>query len=136
METRQGGVSTESRGSGLAAHQPLILKGVYTFKDGLVFEENDWSYCDEDDRRFYTELLAGIPPIGELMTVHASIICSGRSQLSNTHPAPVLPPNTFDCGDGYLDMATEKIYTYQGEFLRELGVCVLLVIVFDISRER
>ncbi len=136
MESRQGGFGTESRGSGVAALSTLISKGVYTFKDGLVFEENDWSYCDEDDRRFYTELLAGIPPIGELMTVQVCLISPGRSQLSNTHPAPVLPPNTFDCGDGYLDMATEKIYTYQGEFLRELGVCMLLVVVFDICRER
>ena len=43
------------------------LQGTYTFKDGLVFGEGDWGYCDEDDRRFYTERIAGIAPAGKCL---------------------------------------------------------------------
>ena len=46
-------------------HQSFLIQGTYTFSDGLVFGEGDWDYCDEDDRRFYTERIAGIPPAGK-----------------------------------------------------------------------
>ena len=41
------------------------MQGEYTFGDGLTMSEGDWDYCDEDDRRFYTERLEGINPAGE-----------------------------------------------------------------------
>ena len=43
----------------------LAVQGVYTFHDSLKFSEGDWTYCDEDDRRFYTERVGGIQPAGE-----------------------------------------------------------------------
>jgi hypothetical protein len=39
-------------------------QGQLTFKDGLVFTEGDWTYCDEDDRRFYSEVVNGVQPAG------------------------------------------------------------------------
>ena len=40
------------------------LQGKYTFADGLVFEEENWEYCDGYDRRFYTEICNGLKPAG------------------------------------------------------------------------
>jgi len=45
------------------AHCPSP-QGELTFKDGLVMEEGDWEYCDEDDRRFYQEQLHGVHAAG------------------------------------------------------------------------
>ena len=39
-------------------------QGVYTFSDGLNFEEEDWDYCDGYDRRYYTEIKDGLKPAG------------------------------------------------------------------------
>lgn len=44
----------------------LTIQGQLTFKDGLTFSEGDWDYCDEDDRRFYSERLHGVQPAGTL----------------------------------------------------------------------
>eukprot|EP01147_Barroeca_monosierra_P002816 gene2816-5659_t len=40
-------------------------RGDYFFADGLKFEEIDWEYCTDDDRRFYQELLHGLQPAGD-----------------------------------------------------------------------
>ena len=40
------------------------VQGVYTFSDGLMFEEEDWEYCDGYDRRYYTEIKDGLKPAG------------------------------------------------------------------------
>ncbi|KAK2571222.1 MORN repeat-containing protein 5 [Acropora cervicornis] len=36
--------------------------GKYTFADGLEYNTDDWEYCDEYDRRFYTEICHGLKP--------------------------------------------------------------------------
>ena len=48
--------------------------------------------------QFYSELVEGLRP-------------SGDSQLANTHPPPLIPPGTYDVGDGFLD-SDGKVYPY------------------------
>ena len=78
------------------------IRGRYVFADGLAYTEpqdGDWTYCRADgDRRFYSELVEGLRP-------------SGDSQLANTHPPPLIPPGTYDVGDGFLD-SDGKVYPY------------------------
>lgn len=42
----------------------LPHQGSYTFADGLQYEETDWDYCIDDDRRFYSERCNGLRPAG------------------------------------------------------------------------
>jgi hypothetical protein len=67
------------------------------------------AYCREDgDRRFYSELVEGLRP-------------SGDCQLTNQHPPPALPLDTYDVGDGYL-AHDGKVYSYDGStVLRDVG---------------
>ncbi|KAJ3191948.1 MORN repeat-containing protein 5 [Irineochytrium annulatum] len=37
----------------------IAVTGKFTFSDGLVYEEEDWDYCTEHDRRFYSERISG-----------------------------------------------------------------------------
>ncbi|KAJ3405475.1 hypothetical protein HDU80_001268 [Chytriomyces hyalinus] len=36
-----------------------VIDGKFTFKDGLVYEPENWGYCTPSDRRFYHEVLNG-----------------------------------------------------------------------------
>lgn len=36
----------------------------FTFNDGLVFTQYNWEYCQGSDRRFYSEIMEGLQPIG------------------------------------------------------------------------
>jgi hypothetical protein len=67
------------------------------------------AFCREDgDRRFYSELVEGLRP-------------SGDCQLTNQHPPPALPLDTYDVGDGYL-AHDGKVYSYDGStVLRDVG---------------
>ncbi|KAJ3187848.1 MORN repeat-containing protein 5 [Gaertneriomyces sp. JEL0708] len=82
-----------------------VIQGKYTFKDGLEFSPQDWDYCTDSDRRYYSERVNGFQP--------------GDPQLSND-PAgpPAIPPDTFDCGDGYYDPRDEVVYNYLGQKIR------------------
>ena len=83
-----------------------LHQGVYSFSDGLRYDEGDWNYCDEDDRRFYSERLDGVKP-------------AGMSQLVDKgEPIPV-PQGTFDVGDGYYDPEIHEIRSYDGKPLRK-----------------
>nr|XP_058929154.1 MORN repeat-containing protein 5 isoform X3 [Kogia breviceps] len=42
----------------------LVVKGTYTFSDGLQYDTENWHYCDSYDRRFYTEICYGLKPTG------------------------------------------------------------------------
>lgn len=44
----------------------LVLphQGSYTFADGLQYEEAEWDYCIDNDRRFYSERCNGLRPAG------------------------------------------------------------------------
>ncbi|KAI0238372.1 MORN repeat-containing protein 5 [Lamellibrachia satsuma] len=81
------------------------VKGVYTFSDGLSFEEEDWDYCDGYDRRYYTEIKDGLKP-------------AGRSQLTNVLPPRIVPPDVYDCGDGFYHAETRVVMDYNNKFLR------------------
>ncbi len=41
-----------------------MMAGDYYFTDNLHYEFKDWNYCQNDDRRFYPEILKGIKPSG------------------------------------------------------------------------
>ncbi|KAG4104771.1 MORN repeat-containing protein 5 [Neocallimastix lanati (nom. inval.)] len=82
------------------------INGLFTFEDGLIYDENDWDYCTEKDRRFYSERCNGIPP-------------AGISQLcNNVEGAPNIPQGCYDCGDGYYNPKSNRIFTYTGLHLR------------------
>ncbi|XP_075900947.1 MORN repeat-containing protein 5 [Nelusetta ayraudi] len=83
----------------------IALQGSYTFADGLQYEEADWDYCIDNDRRFYSERCNGLRPAGE-------------SQLTDRHPPLVIPAGCYDCGDGFYDPDTRVVTTYDGDFLR------------------
>ncbi|XP_035463241.1 MORN repeat-containing protein 5 isoform X1 [Scophthalmus maximus] len=81
------------------------IQGSFTFADGLQYHEQDWDYCDGNDRRFYSERCNGLRPAGE-------------SQLTDLHPPRVIPDSCYDCGDGFYDPTTRVITSYAGQFLR------------------
>lgn len=85
-----------------------VVDGRYVFADGLAYTApepdakgaDEWHYCREDgDRRFYSELVEGLRPAGD-------------AQLTNAHPPPHIPPNTYDVGDGYFSEVDGKVYAY------------------------
>ena len=86
----------------------FYIQGQYTFPDGLVYDPNDWKYCDGYDRRFYTETLHGLKP-------------AGRSQLKNNEPPQKIPEHCYDVGDGIYDPHTRIVTDYRGDFLRNAG---------------
>ncbi|XP_017653736.1 MORN repeat-containing protein 5 isoform X2 [Nannospalax galili] len=83
----------------------LVVKGKYTFEDGLQYEDRHWHYCDSYDRRFYTEICFGLKP-------------SGISQLTNMDPPRKVPPGCYDSGDGFYNPHTRVIRDYRSRFLR------------------
>ncbi|XP_055456581.1 MORN repeat-containing protein 5 [Psammomys obesus] len=83
----------------------LVVKGKYTFQDGLQYEDKHWHYCDSYDRRFYTEICFGLKP-------------SGIVQLTNMDPPRTIPLGCYDCGDGFYNPTTRIIKDYWGHFLR------------------
>jgi hypothetical protein len=83
-----------------------IITGRYEFSDGLGFQAKDWEYCTGKDRRFFSEHVNGLRPAGD-------------TQLTNAHPPLRLPKNTYDVGDGYLDVADGKVYSFAHVQLRD-----------------
>ncbi|XP_062870449.1 MORN repeat-containing protein 5 isoform X2 [Trichomycterus rosablanca] len=83
----------------------ICKQGRFTFADGLKYEETDWDYCNGFDRRFYSERCHGLKPAGE-------------SQLTNKDPAPVIPDDCCDCGDGFYNPKNRVVTGYAGNFLR------------------
>ncbi|KAI9105752.1 MORN repeat-containing protein 5 [Phlyctochytrium arcticum] len=85
--------------------QGVATKGAYTFHDGLEYIADNWTYCTEADRRFFSERIKGFQP--------------GDPQLTNNvNGAPNIPVNTFDVGDGYYDPKEEIVYDFAGVALR------------------
>ncbi|XP_061289411.1 MORN repeat-containing protein 5 isoform X2 [Bos javanicus] len=87
----------------------LVVKGTYTFSDGLQYDTENWHYCDSYDRRFYTEICYGLKP-------------AGISQLTNMDPPRKIPPGCYDCGDGFYNPNTRIVKDYNYRFLRNAGV--------------
>ncbi|XP_038405396.1 MORN repeat-containing protein 5 isoform X10 [Canis lupus familiaris] len=87
----------------------LVVKGTYTFSDGLQYDAEHWHYCDSYDRRFYTEICYGLKP-------------AGISQLTNMDPPRKIPQGCYDCGDGFYNPTTRVVKDYRNRFLRNTGV--------------
>uniref|UniRef100_A0A3P9H0N1 MORN repeat-containing protein 5 n=1 Tax=Oryzias latipes TaxID=8090 RepID=A0A3P9H0N1_ORYLA len=83
----------------------ISKQGSFTFVDGLQYQENNWDYCDGNDRRFYSERCNGIRPAGE-------------SQMTDLHPPRPIPAGCYDCADGFYDPVTRVITSYSGGFAR------------------
>lgn len=64
-----------------AAH---VTQGEFRFKDNLLYNEEDWEYCDEDDRRFFSEWEHGVNPAGKL----SSSLHTALYHLSNGFVRP------------------------------------------------
>lgn len=78
------------------------IQGRYVFNDGLLYEDRNWQYVSQSDRRFYTEVLTGLQPAGQTL-------------LTNERVPPKIPYGTYDTGNGYFDAATEQIMSYDGK---------------------
>ncbi|XP_038405395.1 MORN repeat-containing protein 5 isoform X9 [Canis lupus familiaris] len=89
----------------------LVVKGTYTFSDGLQYDAEHWHYCDSYDRRFYTEICYGLKP-------------AGISQLTNMDPPRKIPQGCYDCGDGFYNPTTRVVKDYRNRFLRNT-VCLV-----------
>jgi len=83
----------------------IAIEGKYTFADGLVYDEENWEYCDGYDRRFYTEITGSLMP-------------AGHEQLVNNEPRHEIPAGCYDCGDGFYNPATRVVVDYNNKFLR------------------
>uniref|UniRef100_A0A8C0M716 MORN repeat-containing protein 5 n=1 Tax=Canis lupus familiaris TaxID=9615 RepID=A0A8C0M716_CANLF len=90
----------------------LVVKGTYTFSDGLQYDAEHWHYCDSYDRRFYTEICYGLKP-------------AGISQLTNMDPPRKIPQGCYDCGDGFYNPTTRVVKDYRNRFLRNTGMSIL-----------
>ena len=95
---------------------PQPSRGEYSFRDGLRYDEGDWDYCDEDDRRFYSERLNGVNP-------------SGLSLLVDKGAPEKIPVGMYDVGDGYYNPDSGEICTYEGKKLRMPDAVEAAVIV-------
>eukprot|EP00026_Physarum_polycephalum_P021455 Phypoly_transcript_24710.p1 GENE.Phypoly_transcript_24710~~Phypoly_transcript_24710.p1 ORF type:complete len:159 (+),score=31.25 Phypoly_transcript_24710:69-479(+) len=51
----------------------VVVKGEYTFADGLVYKEENWDYCTEKDRRFFNEIQYGLRPAGATLFANVSL---------------------------------------------------------------
>ncbi|XP_024155197.1 MORN repeat-containing protein 5 isoform X3 [Oryzias melastigma] len=83
----------------------LSKEGLFTFADGLQYQETNWDYCDGNDRRFHSERCNGIRPAGE-------------SQMTDLHPPRPIPEGCYDCADGFYDPVTRVVTSYSSGFLR------------------
>eukprot|EP00435_Cladocopium_sp_Y103_P006479 s1603_g2.t1 len=61
------------------------VEGRYVFNDGLLYEDRNWQYVSQGDRRFYTEVKEGLKPAGETL-------------LTNEKVPPPIPKGTYDYG--------------------------------------
>jgi hypothetical protein len=80
------------------------VKGSYTFKDGLQYNDEQWKYCTKKERRFYSETIEGIKPSG-----HTNMSANGKE----------VPKGCYDAGDGYYDPEKKVICSFDdGSVLR------------------
>ncbi|KAK2951960.1 putative radial spoke head 1 [Blattamonas nauphoetae] len=83
-----------------------VIDGEYFFADGLKAEMDDWDYCSQKDRRFYSERQNGLQP-------------AGQSLHTNTGVIPSIPQGCYDTGASYYDPSTGNLHNYSGVFLRK-----------------
>ena len=97
-----------------------VVKGKYIFEDGLVYDERRWEYCPERDRRFY---MGGDDEDMEEEEKQPTGGGGGEVNSQNQgEQKPIeIPPGCYDVGDGYYNPKEGKIYTYEGELIRQPG---------------
>ena len=78
------------------------VSGDYFFFDDLKYEDDNWDYCIGEDRRFNFERINGIKPAGQTM------------MTNNPEGENIIPPGTYDTGDGYFDPIRTLVYSYDG----------------------
>ncbi|KAI8926492.1 hypothetical protein BC831DRAFT_456431 [Entophlyctis helioformis] len=84
----------------------VAVKENFTFADGLSYEEQQWDYCTEDDRRFFSERVHGFLP--------------GEPQLSNDPKGkPTVPIMTNDAGYCYYAKEDGLLHNFDGGVLRQ-----------------
>ena len=83
------------------------MEGEYEYYDGLKYNQDTWTYCQIPDRRFYTEIVKGLRPSGATLEVNNP---AGPKQI---------PPGTYDVGEGYFDLKTKTIYSFEGTEIRK-----------------
>ena len=83
-------------------HRGTLEKGDFIFSDELPFEKNedDWVYCSETDRRYFSEICDGV---------------GNGDPLKYPTAAPVAPPLPKGCYDmimGYYDPKDLSLKSY------------------------
>ena len=76
------------------------VDGEYEYYDGLIYDSQNWNYCQIPDRRFYTEIKEGLRPAGATLIVN------------NPNGPKATVPGTYDVGDGYYNMGKNMLYNY------------------------
>jgi hypothetical protein len=83
-----------------------LVNGTYFYHDELKYSTQDWSYCTDADRRFWTGIQHGI----EL---------ADAPQLTDKQPSMWIPAEAYETGDGYYDPLDNNVYTYEGKVQRQ-----------------
>jgi hypothetical protein len=80
-----------------------LVKGNFVFEDGLAYvrDEAKWSYCQEGDRRFYSEVIEGVLMEGPY-----------KYPTASARPPP-LPEGCYDVIEGYYDPETLSIRDFE-----------------------
>ncbi|XP_076166567.1 MORN repeat-containing protein 5 [Ptiloglossa arizonensis] len=80
-------------------HQGECKEKRYTFEDGLVFQKNDWGYCEFPDRRYNMCLINGLRP-------------AGATLRTNNEKELIILPGCYDTGIGIFNSRTHCIVSY------------------------
>lgn len=95
-----GSLHFPDRGTFMATwERGKALQGAYIYKDGLEFKDVDWSFCTENDRRFWSEIKSGSAAI--------------FNNLGPVVPLPEIPPFCYDVIEGYFNPKSRQIFTYE-----------------------
>lgn len=81
----------------------VIIKGRYTFEDGLEHKQIDWDYCMDKDRRYWFERLSQLAPGGE----------ENIRSHNNGDVKPTKDNVSYDCIDGYFSTNTNSVHDFQ-----------------------
>lgn len=79
-----------------------LVNGTYFYHDELEYCTQNWNYCTDADRRFWTGVQHGIR-------------LEDKPQLTDKSPALWIPAGTYDIGTGYYDPLDNMLYHYSGK---------------------
>lgn len=81
----------------------VMIKGKYTYEDGLEHKETEWDYCKDKDRRYWLEHLTQLSPGGE------EKICSHEKGKNIKSSADNM---LYDSVNGYYSSKTKNIHDF------------------------